>query len=103
MIPALWLLIWIALSAAGIALVYRAGLYVERRSPTLGLVFLVTLAPAGPVAGWIGANQLVGVEQAGCEELDPAPDRLHGLSPSEFRSRCVATQDNSEWLARRKL
>jgi len=97
------LAVWMALSGIGIAIVYRIGLRIERWSPALSLTSLVLLAPAVLVASWMAANQVVRVDQATCEEKDPSADRLSGMSPIEFRSRCIATQDISEWLALRKL
>jgi hypothetical protein len=91
--------VWMALSAVGIAVVYRTGLRIERWSPTVGIVYLVLLAPAAMIGSWVAAHQIVGADQATCEEMDPSADRLSGMSPSEFRSRCIATQDNSRWIA----
>lgn len=103
MISACWFAVWIACFGFGIAVVYRTGLRIERWSRTLGLAFLVLIGPSVPILAWLVAGQIVTVEQASCEELDPAADRLNGMSSSEFRVRCIATQDNSEWLARRKI
>ncbi|GLR86799.1 hypothetical protein GCM10007857_35100 [Bradyrhizobium iriomotense] len=103
MISACWLAVWIACFGFGMAVVYRTGLRIERWSRTLGLVYLVLIGPSVPILAWLAADRIVTVEQASCEELDPAADRLSGMSPSEFRVRCIATQDNSDWLARRKI
>ena len=98
-----WFVLWLILSSAGIFFVYRIGLRIERRHPNVSLAFFVLFGPAMLVASWLAASQLAGLDQATCDEMDPSTERLHGVSPSEFRSRCIATQDNSEWLARRKL
>jgi len=87
----------------GMAVVYRTGRRIERWSRTLGLAYLVLIGSSVPILAWLTADQVVTVEQASCEELDPAVDRLNGMSPSEFRVRCIATQDNSDWPARRKI
>src|SRR5262245_9367907 len=97
-----WFVLWLILSSAGIFFVYRVGLRVERRSPNIGLGFLVLFGPAMLVAGGLAASQIAVVDHATCDEMDPSTERLHGVSPSEFRSRCIATQDNSEWLAIRR-
>ncbi|MBR0696552.1 hypothetical protein [Bradyrhizobium lablabi] len=102
MIFVAWLVVWIALFAIGIALVYLTGVRIERSSPSAAVVYLVVLGCAVPVASWSAAQYVVQIEQASCEELDPSPERLNGASLSEFRTRCIATQDNSEWLGRRK-
>ena len=94
---------WIAFSAIGIAIVYRIGLRIERWSPAIGIVYLVLFAPAAMVGSWMAAHRIVGADQATCEEMDPSADRLSGMSPSEFRSRCLATKDNAGWIAFRKL
>jgi hypothetical protein len=98
-----WIALWIAFSLFGLAAVYATGLRIERWSPALGLLYLVLLGPAVPIVGWVTADHVMRVEHASCDEPDPGADRLNGMSPSEFRSRCIATQDNSEWLARRRL
>jgi hypothetical protein len=98
-----WLAVWITFSAFGIALVYHTALWIERWSSALSLAYLVMLAPTALIVSWVITDHIVGLEHASCEELDPSSDRLHGASPSEFRARCIATQDNSEWLVRRKL
>jgi hypothetical protein len=92
------LAVWTALGAAGIAAVYSIGLRLERRSPALSLAVLVLLAPAVLIASWMAAHKIVRVDQATCEEKDPAAGRLSGMSPTEFRVRCMATKDVSEWL-----
>jgi hypothetical protein len=102
MISACWLAVWIACFGLGMAVVFRTGLGIERWSPALGLAYLVIIGPSVPIVAWLAADQIVTVEQASCAELDPAADRLNGMSPSEFRVRCIATQDNSGWLARRR-
>ena len=94
---------WIAFSAIGIAIVYRIGLRIERWSPAIGIVYLVLFAQAAMIGSWMAAHQIVGADQATCEEMDPSADRLSGMSPSEFRSRCIATKDNAGWIAFRKL
>src|SRR5262245_45658224 len=99
---AFWLAVWTACFGFGMAVVYRTGLHIERWSRALGLAYLVLIGPSVPILAWLAADQIVPSEQASCEELDPAADRLSGMSPSEFRVRCIATQDNSEWLALRK-
>jgi hypothetical protein len=95
------LAVWTALCAIGIAVVYRIGVCVERRSPPLSLALLVLLSPAVLIASGIAAHQIVRVEQATCEEKDPRADRLSGMSPMEFRARCMATKDVSEWMRHR--
>lgn len=94
--------VWIVLSAFGVALVYFSGLWIERWSSALGLTYFVMLAPAALIAGWVAADQVLRVDHANCKELDPSPRRLQGASPLEFRARCIATQDNSEWLVLRQ-
>jgi len=97
-----FLAVWIGLFAVGIALVYATGRRFERRWPVLSLVYLILLASAVLIASWMAAERIAGIEYASCEEMDPSAERLNGFSPSEFRARCIATQDNSEWLARRR-
>ncbi|WJR81158.1 hypothetical protein [Bradyrhizobium sp. NP1] len=97
------LAVWIALSAGGIAVVYRVGLYIARWSPAVSIACLVVLSPPVLVGAWMVAHQIVRVEQASCEERDPSVERLSGMSPAEFHARCIATRDNSEWLALRRL
>ena len=97
------LAIWMALSAVGIAFIYRIALRMEQWSPTMSFASLVLLGPAVLIGSWIAAHQIVRVDQAACEVMDSSADRLRGLSPlPEFRARCIATKDNSEWLALRK-
>ena len=103
MISACWLAVWIACFGLGMAVVYRTGTRLEVWSHALGLTFLVLIGSSVPILAWLAADHFVTVEQASCEELDPAAERLRGMSPSEFRVRCIATQDTSDWLARRKL
>jgi hypothetical protein len=95
------LTVWLVLSAAGIALVYRIGIYLERWSHATSVVCLVLLAPAALIGGCVAAHQVVRLDLATCEEMDPSVDRLSGMSPSEFRARCIATKNNSDWLALR--
>lgn len=97
-----WLVVWIVLFATGIALVYWTGVRIERCLPSAAVVYFVVLGATIPVASWVAARYIVQVEQASCEELDPSSDRLNGATPSEFRTRCIATQDNSKWLSRRQ-
>ncbi|MET4279985.1 MULTISPECIES: hypothetical protein [unclassified Bradyrhizobium] len=101
MISACWFAIWIACFGFGVAVVDRTWLRIEGYSQALGLAYVVLVGPSVPIVAWLVADQLVVMEQAGCEELNPAADRLNGLSPFEFRVRCFATQDNSSWLARK--
>lgn len=102
MISACWLAVWIACFGLGMAVVYRTGLRIERWSGALGLTYFVLMGCSVPILAWLAADQIATVELASCEELDPTADRLKGMSPSEFRTRCIATHDNSDWLARRK-
>ncbi|MBR0873472.1 hypothetical protein JQ633_24155 [Bradyrhizobium tropiciagri] len=97
-----WMIVWLALFVAGLVLVYWTGVRIERSSPSLAVVYLVTFGAAVPIASWVATQHIVRIEQAGCDELDPSLDRLNGASPAEFRTRCIATQDNSEWLGRRR-
>ena len=99
---ACWLAVWTACFGIGMTLVYRIGRHIERRSRALGLIYLVLIGSSVPILAWLAAAQIMPGAQASCEELDPAPNRLSGMSPSEFRVRCIATQDNSDWRARRK-
>ena len=97
------LAIWMALSAVGIAFIYRIALRMEQWSPTMSFASLVLLGPAVLIGSWIAAHQIVRVDQAACEVMHSSADRLRGMSPlPEFRARCMATKDNSEWLALRK-
>jgi hypothetical protein len=98
-----FMILWFASSVAAFGVVYYVGLRLERWSPTLSLLYFLMLAPGVPIAGWLAAGRIVASGQAGCEEMDPTADGLEGMTPSEFRARCIATQDESEWLARRKL
>lgn len=99
-----WPILWFVFSAVGIFLVYWMGMCIERRSPAMALAFLVMFGPGILVASGFAASQIAVGDNATCEELDPSADRLKGITPSEFRLRCIATQDNSQWLAwRRKL
>jgi hypothetical protein len=100
---ATWLLVWASLFVVGITLVDYTGRRIERWSPALSLVYLVLLSPVVLIGSWVVAHQIVSVRQASCEELDPTAVQLNGMSSSEFRARCIATQDNSEWLGLRKL
>ena len=59
---------WIAFSAIGIAIVYRIGLRIERWSPAIGIVYLVLFAPAAMIGSWMAAHQIVGADQATCED-----------------------------------
>ena len=97
------LAVWIACFGSGMAAVYWTGLRIERWSRALGLAYLVFIGSSVPILAWLAADQIVTVELASCEERDPAADRLNGMSPSEFRVRCIATQDNWGWRARRKI
>jgi hypothetical protein len=97
------LAVWMALSAVGIAVIYRIALRIERWSPAISFTSLVLLGPVVLIASWMAAHQIVRVDQAACEQMDPSVDRLRGMSPlPEFRAKCIATKDNSEWLALRK-
>jgi hypothetical protein len=71
------------------------GLYIERQWPTLGLLYFVLSGPSVLVASWMVADQITGLERASCEEMDPDADRLNGMSPPEFRQRCIATLNES--------
>jgi hypothetical protein len=102
MIFVAWLVVWAALFAVGIALVYSTGVRTERSSSSVAVVYFVVFDSAVPVTSWLVAQLVVPIEPASCEELDPSPERLNGASPSEFRTRCITAQDNPEWLARRK-
>ena len=97
-----WMIVWLALFSAGIALVYWTGARIEQSYPSLAVVYLVSFGAAVPIASWVATQHIVRIEQAGCDELDPSLDRLNGASLAEFRTRCIATQDNSEWLGRRR-
>jgi hypothetical protein len=94
--------ILILFASVGLILVYRMGLYIERRWPTLGLFYLVLSGPVVLVASWMVTDQITGPERASCEEMDPGADRLSGMSPSEFRQRCIATLNESASLDWRK-
>src|SRR5215475_9720029 len=99
-----WPVLWLTLSSVGIFCVYRIGRRIERRAPTVGLAFFVVFGPAILVASGLAASRMAVDARATCEEMDPSTERLKGISPSEFRVRCIATQDNSAWLAlQRKL
>jgi hypothetical protein len=51
------LTVWLVLSAAGIALVYRIGIYLERWSRATSVVCLVLLAPAALIGGCVAAHK----------------------------------------------
>ncbi len=97
-----WLILWIIFASVGLILVYRMGLHIERRWPTLGLLYFVLSGPGVLVASWMVTDQITGREQNSCEEMDPSADRLNGMSPSEFRQRCIATLNESASLDWRK-
>jgi hypothetical protein len=97
-----WFILWIIFASVGLILVYRVGLYIELRWPTLGLFYFVLSGPCVLIASWMVTDQIIGLEQASCEEMNPGADRLHGMSPSEFRQRCIATLNESAWLDWRK-
>jgi hypothetical protein len=99
---ATWLLVWASLFVIGITLVDYTGRRIERWSPALSLICVVLLSPVVVIGSWVFAHQIVSVRQASCDEMDPTAEQLNGMSPSEFRTRCIATQDNSEWLGLRK-
>ncbi|MDE5464747.1 MULTISPECIES: hypothetical protein [unclassified Bradyrhizobium] len=101
MTSACWLAIWIVCFGLGVVVVDRTWVRIERYSQGLGLAYVVLVGPSVPILAWLAADQLVVMEQAGCEELNPAVELLNGMSPFEFRVRCFATQDNSYWLARK--
>jgi len=96
------LAVWLILSGVGIALVYYVSTCIERWSHALGFVCLVSLGPAALIGGGIAAHHIVRLDVASCEERDPDLDRLSGMSPSEFRARCMATRDSGDWLTLRK-
>jgi hypothetical protein len=98
-----WIVCWIVLSCIGIIGVYRAGRSIERWLPNMSLFYFVLVSTGVLVASYVTAVRLVGVEQAGCEELDPSADKLLGSTPSEFRQRCIATQNDYESINLRKL
>jgi hypothetical protein len=80
------LAIWMALSAVGIAFIYRIALRMERWSPAMSFASLVLLGPAVLIGSWMAAHQIVRVDQAACEVMDSSADRLRGMSPlPEFR------------------
>ena len=90
MISACWLAIWIACSGFGMAVVYRTGLRIERWSRALGLAYLVLAGPSVPILAWLAADQIVAVEQASCEELDP------GCSLRAERREIILAHDKSQ-------
>jgi hypothetical protein len=92
------LAVWVTLFAFGIAVVYHLGLRIERWSRDLGFACLVLLAPTVLIGTCIAAHRIVRVDQADCEEKAPSAARLSGMSPMEFRARCMATKDPGEWL-----
>lgn len=97
-----WVVLWIAFSSLGILLVYRIGRRMEDRRPTIGLLFLALLGPTVLVVSGVVARHVAGAEQADCKEAEPSADRLNGSSFAEFRIRCLATLNSSEWLDWRK-
>lgn len=97
-----WFVGWIILAWVGITAVYRTGRSIERRWPVASLFYFVLLSTGVLVASYVTAVRLVGVEQAGCEELDPSADKLLGSTPSEFRQRCIVTQNDFESINWRK-
>ena len=97
-----WFVCWVILACIGIIAVYRTGRSIERWWPTMSLFYFVLLSTGVLVASYVTAFRLVGVEQAGCEELDPSADKLLGSTPSEFRQRCIATQNDFESINWRK-
>jgi hypothetical protein len=66
-----WFVCWIILSCIGIIGVYRAGRSIERSLPNMSLFYFVLVSTRVLAASYVTAVRLVGVEQAGCEELDP--------------------------------
>jgi len=98
-----WFLCWIILSCIGIIGVYRVGRSVERWLPSMSLFYFVLVSTGVLVTSYVTAVRLVGVEQAGCEELAPSGDKLLGSTPSEFHQRCIATQNDFESINLRKL
>ena len=66
------------------------------------LFYFVLLSISVLVASYVTAVRLVGVEQAACEELGPSAGKLVGSTPSEFRERCIATQNYFETINWRK-
>ncbi len=78
-----WFVCWIILSCIGIIGVYRAGRSIERWLPNMSLFYFVLVSTGVLVTSYVTAVRLVGVEQAGCEELDPSADNYsvrHHLS-----------------------
>ena len=69
----------------------------------MSLFYFVLVSTGVLVASYVTAVRFVGVEQAGCEELDPSADKLLGSTPSEFHQRCIATQNDFESINLRKL
>ena len=97
-----WFVFWIILSGVGLTAVYRAGLLIEQRYPNASVFYFVLLSTGVLIASYVTAVRLVGTEQVSCEELDPSEVRLLGASPSEFRERCIATQNRFESINWRK-
>ena len=102
MVVASWFISWIILVCIGMIAVYSTGQIIERWWPTIGLLYFVLLSTGVLVGSYVTAVRLVGVEQAVCEELDPSADKLLGSTQSEFRQRCIATQNVLESINWRK-
>jgi hypothetical protein len=103
MVVVSWFISWIILVCIGIIAVYSTGQAIERWWPTMALFYFVLLSTGVLVGSYVTAVRLVGVEQAACEELEPSADRLLGSTPSEFRQRCIATQNVFESINWRRL
>ncbi len=84
---------------AGIALTHLIDLFVGLRWPTASGPFSVLLGLTALVVSWEAAVQITGKEQASCDDVYVATDRLNGSSRSEFRERCIATMSRSNDLA----
>jgi hypothetical protein len=97
-----WFVVWIILSGVGLTAVYRTGLLIERKHPGLSVFYFVLLSTGVLVASYVTAVRLIGIDQVSCEEMDPSEARLRGASPSEFRARCIATQNSFESINWRK-